>query len=66
MQLVAFDDFNDPGARAGGGERGARSLIAGIGEDAQDEWKHSARARIEHKARAVAILDIGGVHRSAQ
>ena len=66
MQFTAFDDFNDPVARAGGGQRGTRSLIAGIGEDAQNEREQSSRAPIENECRTVAVLDIGRVNGSAQ
>ena len=36
-------------------------MVAGISEDALDEGKEAARASIEDKRGAVAILDIGGV-----
>jgi len=65
MQLVALDDFDDPIAALRSGKRGVRPLIAGVGEDAQDEREQRTRALIEHERRAVAILDIGGMHRGA-
>jgi hypothetical protein len=66
VQFVAFDDFDDPIATLGGGQRGARPLISGVGEDAQDEREQRARARIEHECRTITILDIGAVHCRAQ
>ena len=66
MQLVALDDFDDPVAAAGGSLSGTRTLVAGIGEDAQDEGKQCSRARIENERCTVAILDIGGVNGNAQ
>ena len=66
MQFGAFDDFDDPIATLGGGQRGARPLISGVGEDAQDEREQRVGARIENERRAVAILDIGGMHHGAQ
>lgn len=66
MQLVSLDDFDDPAAGAGGSQSGTRTLVAGIGEDAQDEGKQCPRARIENECRAVAILDIGGMNGDAQ
>ena len=66
MQLVAFDDFQLPSAGLGDSRGGLCSLIAGIGEDAQDEGKQCPRAWIENERRAVAILDIGGMNGNAQ
>ena len=66
VQLVALDDFDDPIATVGGGQCGARSLISGIGEDAQDEREQCARALIENGCSAVAILDIGSMNRCTQ
>jgi hypothetical protein len=40
--------------------RGARSLIAGIGEDALDEGEEAAGAPIENQPRPVAVLNIAG------
>ncbi len=64
--LAAFDDLDDPVAAAGGGFCHARSLVAGIGEDALDEREEAARAVIEHQVSAVAILHIGGMHDDVQ
>jgi hypothetical protein len=61
MQLIAFDDFNCPGAGLGDGCGGLGSLVAGISEDALDEGKEAASTSIEDKRRAVAILYVGGV-----
>jgi len=61
MQLIALDDLKCPGAGLGDGRGGLGSLVAGISEDALDEGKEAARASIEDKRRAVAILYIGGV-----
>jgi hypothetical protein len=61
MQLIALDDLKRPGAGLGDGRGGLGSLVAGISEDAPDEGKEAARASIEDKRGAVAILDIGGV-----
>jgi len=61
MQLIALDDLKCPGAGLGDGCGGLGSLVAGISEDALDEGKEAARASIEDKRRAVAILYIGGV-----
>lgn len=66
MQLVAFDDLDDPTPCAGCGRCDARPLIAGIGEDAFDEGKQCASALVEHQSCAVAILDVGGMDRDAQ
>ena len=66
MQFVALDDFDDPVAALRGGQCGARSLIAGIGEDAQDEREQRARALVENKRRTIAILDVCAMHRGAQ
>ncbi len=66
MQLIALDDFDDPISGAGCGSGSARSPITGIGEDAQDEREQGARAFIENKRGAVAILNVGGVNGGAQ
>lgn len=66
MQFVALDDFDDPAAGASSGQRSARPLIAGISEDANNEGKKRPRAWVENESGAVAILDIGGMHRGAQ
>jgi hypothetical protein len=59
MQLIALDDLQRP--RAGVCDRGGDppSPLAGIGEDALDEGEEAARALVEDKARAVAIVHIG-------
>src|SRR6478609_7481756 len=59
MQLIALGDLKCPGAGLGNGRGGLGSLVAGISEDALDE--RAARASIEDKRRAIAILYIGGV-----
>ena len=66
MQFVALDDFDDPIATLGGGQRGARSAIARIGEDAHDEWEQGSRALVENERCTIAILDIGGMNGGAQ
>ena len=66
VQFVALDDFDDPTAGAGGSGSDARSLIAGVGEDALDEGKEAARAAIEHEPRPVAILHVGGMNDDVQ
>jgi hypothetical protein len=53
VQFVALDDFDGPAPRADG-MRGARSLIAGIGEDALDERKTAAGSLVVDQSRAVA------------
>src|SRR6476661_7520690 len=55
------DDLKCPGAGLGNGRGGLGSLVAGISEDALDEGKEAARASIEDKRRAIAILYVGGV-----
>jgi hypothetical protein len=59
MQLIALDDLQRPGAGVCDRRGDPGSLIAGIGEDALDEGEEAARALVEDKPRAVAILDIG-------
>jgi hypothetical protein len=66
VQFVALDDLDDPTAGACSGERGARSLITGIGEDAQDERPQRARRFVQHKARTIAILNVCGMNGNAQ
>ena len=66
MQFAALDDFDDPIAALCSGQRGVRTLIAGIGKDAQDEREQRAGARVENECCAIAILDTGGMHRGAQ
>lgn len=66
MQFIALNDFDDPTATVGSGQRRARSAIAGIGEDALDEGKQGTRSRVEYESRAIAILDIGCMNGGAQ
>ena len=66
VQFVALDDFDNPMTGSGGSSRHARSLIAGIGEDALDEGKEAARALIENQPRPVAILHVGGMNDDVQ
>ena len=66
MQLVALDDLEHPTTGPGCGLRGARSLIAGIGEDALDEGEEAAGAPIENQARRVAVLNVGGMNDDVQ
>lgn len=66
VQLIALDDFDDPTPCAGSSLRHAWSLIAGVGENALDEWEGAARALIENQPCPVAILDIGGVNDDVQ
>ena len=66
MQFVALDDLEHPTTAAGSRSRGARSLIAGIGEDALNEGKEAAGASIENQPRSVAVLNIGGMDDDVQ
>ena len=66
VQFVALDDLEHPTAAPGCGLRGARSLIAGIGEDALDEGEEAAGASIENQPRSVAVLNIGGMDDDVQ
>ena len=66
MQFVALDDLQHPTTGAGSRSRGARSLIAGIGEDALDEGEEAAGAPIENQARRVAVLNVGGMNDDVQ
>lgn len=66
MQLGTLDDLEHPGAGLGDGRGQGRSLVASIGEDARDEREETARAPIEDKPRAVAVLHIGGVDDDVQ
>jgi hypothetical protein len=66
VQFVALDDLDDPTPGTGGGFCHARPLVAGIGEDAFDEGEEAARAVIEHQPRAVAVLNVGGMHDDVQ
>jgi hypothetical protein len=66
MQFGAFDDLEGPGAgpAQNGGQPG--SLVAGIGEDAFDERKETARAAVEDQPRTVAVLHVGRMHDDVQ
>ena len=66
MQFIALDDLKHPTTGAGSRSRGARSLIAGIGEDALDEGKEAAGASIENQSRAVTVLNVGGMNDNVQ
>jgi hypothetical protein len=66
MQFVALDDLEHPTTGAGSRSRGARSLIAGIGEDALDEGEETAGAPIEDQPRSVAVLDIAGMNNDVE
>ena len=66
MQLFALNDFDDPIAVACGRQRGARSAIACVCEDADNERKQSSRTLVENKGGPVAILDTGGMNRGVQ
>lgn len=66
MQFVALDDLDLPGAGPGDGGGCPGSPIAGIGEDALDERKQTARAPVEDERGAVAILHVGRVNDDVQ
>ena len=66
VRLVALDDLEHPTTGPGCGLRGARSLIAGIGEDALDEGEETAGASIENEPRPVAVLNVGGMNNDVQ
>ena len=66
VQLIALDDLEHPTAGPGCGLRGARSLIAGIGEDALDEGEEAAGAPIENHPRPLAVLNVGGMNDDVQ
>ena len=53
VQFIALDDLQHPTTGAGSRSRGARSLIAGVGEDALDEGEEAAGASIEDQRRPV-------------
>ena len=60
------DDAQSPASappRRGGG---TRPPVTGIGEDGEDEGEQSPCATVEHQRRAVAVLEVGGVHHHAQ
>ena len=66
MQLVTFDDLDGPGARLRERGRELRPLIVGIGEDAFDEGKATARAAVEDQQSAIAILQVSRVDDNVQ
>lgn len=66
MQFVSLDDLDDPTARVGRCQSGTRTLVAAVGEDAQNEGPHGPRARVENQRRSVAILDVCGMDGDAQ
>ena len=66
MHFGALDDFDDPTARVGGNQCGARPLITGIGKDLHNEGPHGARSFIEHERGAVAVLNVGRMNGNAQ
>jgi len=66
VQFGALDDFDNPAAGAGGGQCRARTLIACVGEDTQNEREQGSGAFVKNERGAVAILDIGWVNGSAQ
>jgi hypothetical protein len=66
VQFIALDDLKHPTTRACSRSRGARSLIAGIGEDALDKGKEAAGASIENQPRPVAVLNVGGMDDDVQ
>ena len=61
MQFVTLDDFELPAAGVGDRGCGLAPLVAGVGENALNEREQAAGALIEHQARAVAVLYIGGM-----
>ena len=65
MSIGALDDLEQPAAGVGHGLGGLRPLIAGIGEDALDEGKRTARL-LKDLADAIAVLHIGWVNDDAQ
>src|SRR5258708_20632651 len=66
VQFIALDDLQHPTTGAGSRSRGARSLIAGVGEDALDEGEEAAGASIENQPRPVAVLNVGGMNDNVQ
>ena len=65
MCIAAFDDLQGPAAGVGDHLRHLRPLIAGIGEDALDEWKPAPR-RAQQFESAIAILHVGRVDDDVQ
>ena len=66
MQLATFNDLNGPGAGFCGGSSHDLPLIGGVGEDALDERKETARMSIENEPEAIAILDVGRMNDDLQ
>ena len=66
MPFGSLDDLDRPAAGLGDGGGERRALIAGVGEDALDEGEEAARADIEDKPCAVAVLHRGGVNDDVQ
>lgn len=66
MQFGSLDDLQRPAAGLGNGRGERRALIARVGEDALDEGEEAARADIEDKPCAVAVLHCGGVNDDVQ
>jgi len=65
MRVGALDDLDLPAARIGNRLCGLGPLIAGVGEDALDEGE-AAACLAQHRAHAIAILNVGGMHDDAQ
>ena len=66
VQLITFDDLDGPGAPPRERGRELRPLIVGIGEDAFDEGKATARAAVEDQQSAIAILQVSRVDDNVQ
>ncbi len=66
VQFIALDDLEHPTTGAGSRSGGARSLIAGISEDALDEGEEAAGASIENQPHPVAVLNVGGMDDDVQ
>ena len=66
MQFVALDDLQPPGAGPGDGGSGLGSLVAGIGEDAFDEWEQASRALLKNEQGTISILQVGRVNDDVQ
>lgn len=66
MQFVALNNFDDPLAAPCDCQCGARAAIACVGKHAFDEREQGARALVEDKGCAVAILDAGGMDSAGQ
>ena len=63
---LRFTISRDPFAGGGSGRGSTRALIAAISENPLKERKQGARAGVERKRGAVAILNIGRVNCNAQ